>query len=295
MTYRATKWKIHLGAHKTATTHIQDIAEQQYEKLHHQGIDYISRGNIRSHKVLAKPGRFHWREKFNSKPLVSAFHHRLKKLRRGGDTVVLSEENFLGNATALLSSNFYSKPSPYLKIIDSLSKNNEVSVFLSIRPQVNIIPSAYIQVLRTHQLNHGFERIKKEIIENPPSWVTLIRTLKESLPDVKLTVWTMEDYLRDKDAVLSLLFGTEFPHFEDIKAPSRTKSPSLEAIRKIELLPSDILIKEYRKRVTKIIQNDQGKIKFSPFTESELTILNDQYNSDLSTIQHEFPGMLFEI
>lgn len=290
-----TKWKIHIGAHKTAITDIQNIAETKREALHSQGIDYLSRSDLRKCKALAKPGSLNWRHKLNGKFLKSAFYSRIKPLRRGCDTVVISEDNFLGWSTGLLGSDFYSPTSEYLNIISALSEETEVSVFLSIRPQVEIIPSAYIEVIRTQALQGGFERLKKEIIENPPSWLSLVRVLKSNLPNVKISVWTMKDYLQNKNAVLSHFFGIDFPDFEDIKAPINTKSLSAEAISKIELINTDVPAKKYKRQASDIIKNDQGDTKFSPFNDSERMMLAKQYYLDIQGIKKEFPGVLFEI
>jgi len=293
--YSPTKWRIHIGAHKTATTHVQDLAEIKCDKLYSEGIDFISRLNIRKNKVLAKPGRFQWRYKFNGKPLFNAFNKRVNSLRKGAETVVLSEENFLGCASTLLSSSFYFPPSPHIQTLISLSKRDNVSIFLSIRPQVDIIPSAYIQVIRTQQLKNGFDAVRNEVISHPPSWLTLVRYLSKTIPNAHLSIWRMEDYLQDKSAVLSHLFGITFPPFEDIETPSGTKSPSAEAIDKIYLLPPNMLVKEYKKQVAEIIASDQGETKFSPFTEAERLILIEKYDADIIAIKEEFPGLLLEV
>lgn len=207
---------------------------------------------------------------------------------------MLSEENFLGTSANLLLPIFYFQSSPHLRTLSLLSQHDEVSLFLSIRPQVDIIPSAYFEMIRGTPIKGGFDAIQREVINSPPSWLTLVRYITKTIPDVPLSIWTMDNYLNNKQAVLSHLFGVNFPPFEDIRPPAATKSPSTEAIRKIEQLTPNLTNKDYKKQVALIINEDQGTTKFSPFTESEQLLLSQQYDSDILAIKQEFPNVLFE-
>jgi len=296
MEAEAIKWRVHIGVHKTATTHLQDIAEMQRDKLYAKGVDFIPRIDFRKQKILGHPGVLNWRSKCNDgKPLLNLFDKRIKALKKSKSTIVLSEENFLGSSFGLLRPVFYSTPSIHMQTLALLSMRDDVSIFLSIRPQVSIIPSAYFQIVRAKQFKNGFNDIRKEIIANPPSWLSLLRYIKKTIPNADLSIWTMEDYLANKNAVLSHFFGVEFPIFEDIQAPSKTKSPSAEAIQLIDALTPNLPKKVYRKEVNKIIQEDQGTTKFSPFSDAERLILTEQYNTDILTIKKEFPGVILEL
>lgn len=289
------KWRIHLGSHKTATTHLQDIAEKHCDELSAMGIQFIPRSDLRKKKVLANPGHFHWRHKLNGWPLLRAFHKRIQPLLDQNKTIVLSEENFLGCSEDLLSSIFYMNADKHLQTLHSLSQSNATSLFLAIRPQSEIIPSAYVEAIRSKPPRRKFSCIKKEILNNPPSWVTLIQSITEKVPGTPLSIWTMKDYLKNKETILSHLFGVDFPPFEDIRPPSKTKSPSAEAIKKIEEIEAGVSKKEYQRQVTLIVEKDQGKTKFTPFTEEEITLLTKQYDEDILAIKRLFPDVLLDI
>jgi hypothetical protein len=295
MKCETTKWRIHIGAHKTATTHLQDLAAMHRNELISKGIDFISRPDARRKKIPARAGRFDWRYKFHGFPLLWSFEKHIKSLRTGPSTVVLSEENFLGKSAHFLTPVFYPEASYHLRTLSLLSQRAELSIFLSIRPQASIIPSAFVETLRSKQLVGGFEPIRKQLMSSPPSWLTLVRNITKIIPNAHLSIWTMDNYLNNKQAILSHFCGVNFPLFDDIPPPPTTKSPSAEAIRKIERLKPAMEIKAYRKEVALIIEQDQGKTKFAPFTESEQLLLSEQYHSDILAIKQEFPNVLFEL
>lgn len=293
MKNNGVQWRIHIGAHKTATTHFQDIAESQRKKLLSKGIDFIPREQIRSAKVLSSLGVFKWRQNLQGKPLLNAFDKRVAVLRRGPSTVAISEENFLGSSVNLLASSFYSPFSPHMKTLSQLSQRDNVSLFLSIRNIVSLLPSAYAQAIRRDPIRNGFAGIKEQVINQPPSWLTLIRRILKLLPDAQLSVWSIDDYLNNKQDILSHFFGVYFPDFADIEVPRETKAPSTEAINEIEGLSHKLSKHEYRAKVSSIICEDNGKTKFSPFNKNEREMLFESYQEDLIRIEKEFPGMLF--
>src|SRR5687768_13226109 len=81
-------WRLHLGAHKTATTHLQLSLEAIRPELARQGIDYIPLDDLRSATHL----NFDWAKRFKG--------HKLKRdirsVSNGLETTILSEENWIG-------------------------------------------------------------------------------------------------------------------------------------------------------------------------------------------------------
>ena len=94
----AQEWRIHLGAHKTATTHLQDTLGAHREALNRHGVDFLP--GARFNPLLrrfSRPKGFrralwrHW-----PAPVRREFLRDLDRLCRDAGTVLVSDEDFLG-------------------------------------------------------------------------------------------------------------------------------------------------------------------------------------------------------
>ena len=101
------EWRIHLGAHKTGTTNIQDFFENQKIQLQAQGLDYLTRKTLRDQNLLKILKKY-------AKPYFSLARLRgwdlsqaTALLRSGAGTVLLSEENLLGSSSDIFYAPMY--------------------------------------------------------------------------------------------------------------------------------------------------------------------------------------------
>ena len=93
------QWRIHLGAHKTATTHLQETLAAVRDDLAGQGIDFIPSPLVRERNLA----RTLWQRRPIARlPIVGKARMRarsraaLAPLRIGPEVVAFSEENIVG-------------------------------------------------------------------------------------------------------------------------------------------------------------------------------------------------------
>lgn len=295
------EWRFHIGAHKTATSHLQANLAIWRTDLATQGVDFIPREDFRAARVRSDRGR--WRERFGGIGMRWQLLRDIAPLRLGPGRIVISEENLIGLSRNLLERDLYSTSFARLEFINSLPERVSVKVFLSIRSFDTILPSAYVQSLRTDSriasvriFPDGFDPLRAQVLAHPPSWTDLVERLQRLLPRAKIRVWAFEDYLRDPRTVMAAFCGVPMPATElpAPATPNSTRSPSAKAVADIEALDRDIPPIAFAEAVQSIIETDLaytgGTEPYQPFTPDERVFLKEVYAKDLAALDQAFPG-----
>ena len=292
-----TSWRIHIGAHKTATTHAQETLAAIRPALLAQGVDFIPNPLVRkSGLALALGRRQAWQR---LPPLRGTMVQRvmtthLDPLRAGPGTLVLSEEKLIGGSQQIFADPVYPKMHRIVVLLATLGRHADLTLFLSIRSFDTQLPSAYVQELRyMPPIGGGFENIKRRVLKRPPSWFELVRRIRAAAPGIPLRIWRHEDYRGHTAAILGALAGLdELGPLPQVADPASTKSPGLEAIRAVEALPA-MPEPERREQAWAIFRADPGGgARFRPFSEEERAILRAAYAADLERIAALDPGIL---
>jgi hypothetical protein len=287
-----TEWRVHIGAHKTATTHLQETLAAQSIWLGECGIDYIPRVTSHRGRLADRLDSNNWRGLFHTAPDRRQWNEILAKARRGGETVVLSDENIVGKPRHLLRRRFYSRAESRLKALSTLVRSENLHLFLSIRSFDTLLPSAYVQAIRHKRIPGGIDALRRRWRRHPPSWIDLIERIRRAIPDASLQVWTFEDYPSHVREILSALSGT--PRVEDLylPAPPDTVTPSATAVRKIEAINRRLRRGAYRSEVKRILEDATDGETYSPFDADEQASLSRAYQRELDLIRTRFPGIL---
>ncbi|HUG98223.1 MAG TPA: hypothetical protein VMQ83_03525 [Gammaproteobacteria bacterium] len=165
-----TRIRFHIGAHKTATTHLQmTLAGCRLAA----GTRYVPLKRLRM--TLTSPVR-------KRRP-------HLPWHRWHGGTWLFSDENIMGTTRAALQ--MYPAPANALRhFLDC-----ELSLFLCVRSYDDFLASAYVEGLR----RGPFEPFVAEMPTR--RWPDIVRDLLSALPGVPIHVWKYEDY-RDNSATI---------------------------------------------------------------------------------------------
>ncbi len=286
-------WRIHIGAHKTATTHLQDTLAQHRERLAEAGVDYIPRQVFRTKKLKIGKGTLGWRMWFGGAGMRWKLYESLDGLLGGLNTVLLSEENLLGSPQDLLTNPYYAGAEHRLEALASLGRQENLDIFLSIRSTEKTLSSAYSHVILRHPLPVNFRDIAERALNRPPLWSDLIARARSTIPNARLHVWTLEDYARQPNDIMGKLSGVEIPVHESLPRPLGTQSVSNETIARLEQLDPSLDRLAYKEAAALIAESDDRTNKFSPFSDSESKILAEAYAEDLDRIERDFPGVLF--
>jgi hypothetical protein len=292
-------WRIHVGAHKTATTHLQETLTLIRPDLAARGIDYLPNPLIRHQKLSWTLWR---RRPIARLPLIGPAHMRdaiettLDPLRIGPEIVALSEENILGVPHQILEPTFYPQADQSLSRLSSLGLRAHLELFLSIRSYDALLPSAYVESLKHGTAPRGgFGSVRERLLAVPPSWYDLVARIRAAAPGVRLQIWRQEDYRANAQAIMETFCGCPLGQLPEVSDPTWTRSPSATAVAEAERLPADLPRAERLARVMEIFGGSEPDgDRFSPFSDVERRQLRARYDADLGRIAAAWPDAMMD-
>lgn len=194
MTDRSLCIAFHIGAHKTATSHLQRSLKRASAELSASGVMYYGPDCFRL------PGNslqalFGIRGGSAADETELRVADQLDLLRKDGHRLVFSEENFIG---PLNQPHGRSMKHRYKSAGDRLTQlaaamDQKIDVFLAVRRPTAFINSAYCQML----LGGRIQPVAVFQRRNPLSsvdWAHLVARLRAAPGVGALTVWQYEDY-----------------------------------------------------------------------------------------------------
>jgi hypothetical protein len=203
---------IHVGAHKTATSHLQHGFSKARGILRQKGVAYFGpellRGKLPLPRLAGKPIAA-------PTALLDAFHrNRMCKL-------VLSEENILGTTRADLvakGARFYPAAAPRLTRLMQALECQNATIYLSVRAPLAFLTSAHGQ-----QQNAGrfapMEEYTAKMIPDALRWSDLVQRLGAVPGVTRVVVWRYEDY----PAIAPLLFEDMLGRGRGFDLPERKR------------------------------------------------------------------------
>lgn len=296
-------WQIHIGAHKTATTHLQHVLAAAAPRLSDSHLilpyenlvgrlDYLfPRSGLERVIPYWKLREARW-----TRPLAQARHltDRLPPPPPGVRRAVLSEENLLGPLWQLIRGEYYPLSRFNMSVIGRLARQVPVTLFLSLRSPDTFFPSAYAE-----QLHHGpapvggFAGLGQRLLTRPPSWARLVRQIRKDAPAATLQIWRYEDYRVLSDRVFKLLTGHDKGPVPDLGASAVRKGGSAAAVAKAELLGPAIPLRERQQRVSDLYADPTlDGPAFRPFAPEQAALLQHSYAEDVRQIETLLPGAL---
>ena len=283
------EWRIHLGAHKTATTHLQQTLQVIRPELIRQGTDVIPTEQLR--RVMPQHlRRRNWKLWLGGAPMRRDLEKALAPLRSGPDRVLLSEENFLGHMHEAVALPIYSQAEWRLRGLASLRGRANLQLFLSIRSMDRFLAASYAEALRHFPFQVTLAARKQQILMHPPRWVDLVRRIRHAFPGVAIDVWRYEDYQDHAAAITAMVCGTDPGPLPNLPRPVMTQTPSDAAVAEAERLGFGLSHTERAEHVGRIYAaapagNDVPP--FSPFTAAEAQVFRDAYSADCAALASE--------
>ena len=294
---RVRQWRIHLGAHKTATTHLQETLAAVRDDLAGQGVDFIPSPLVREGNLAQTLWK---RRPIARLPIVGNVHMReaieavLAPLRIGPEVVAFSEENIVGVPEHMLMVPLYPRAAANVGRLATLAGRAEVVFFLSIRSYDTLIPSAYVETLKhVPPPPGGFQEARARLLSRPPSWFDLVSRIRAAAPGIPLRIWRQEDYRANTRAIIEEVCGRALGPLPEISDPTWTRSPSAGAIAEAEALPRDLPHAERLARARAIFAAaEPGADRFRPLDPGEGQRLRALYEADLERIAGAWPDVL---
>jgi hypothetical protein len=293
---------LHVGAHKTASTHLQWRLELSAKPLRQNGVFIVCNSELRKklEQVKKKSSFLKFLNRIRPVRLwrSAAIYRRYLREAEAADCdrLVISEEMLLGSIESLMEDGlFYGMIHKRLKPVFNGLKGHPVTMMLALRSYDSFLSSAWCEYVR----QHGYRRIddeqKTRLLALQRGWLDVIEDIIRILPSgSQLRVWRYEDFCNNDSDVLACLVGSG--NVEYLSPLKWHASPRLThgAITRLDELfqkgkptgPEDV------KRVGKRFCKKKGFKPYSPWTDEESAILDKRYDEDIARIRGCWPGIM---
>jgi len=249
-----TRIRFHIGAHKTATTHLQmTLARCRLAP----GTRYVPLKRLR--RLLTSPVR-------KNRPFLP-WH------RWYGGTWLFSDENILGNSSNV--QRMYRSPAASLKYFADC----ELELFMAIRSYDTFLPSAWGERLWRHR----FEPFEPVIPTR--RWSDVIADLQSALPGVPIHVWRYEDYRSHAESIIRFYAGDAVQSFAPELGDRPKSGFSASAVAELNRFDGHY---PGRRRIRQIRQRypvGEAHPRFDPWSDDQKAVLQVMYAEDVAVLK----------
>jgi hypothetical protein len=262
---------LHLGFHKTASTHFQGILKATFSN--DKRFLYVGPLAFRKFTKWKRDDQFN----------IDYSEAYLKNISSMTENLILSEENICGETFDIfkhdrLYENIFSRLSSLSEFFNAFE---DIEIFVSIRNPISHLPSMYCEALRWrpyrkfHLIYHG---------NYYQSWVPVIEDIVKAFPSSKINIMLYEHYHEDLPIILKMMGGTASVALETKKVfrPSFVS----RAIKMMGLI-SCFIPKSFHCKILHLLDLFLRRIdleKFQPFNQSEIEVLSKQYLKDIEKL-----------
>jgi hypothetical protein len=279
--------KLYIGAHKTATTHIQKLLDANREKLIANNIKLSTPDDLRGRWL---PALYKY-SNLNDTNYLRAIRSECPE--KG--TWIVAEENISGTSYELKThSGIYPNLKSRLYTIKNIFKDDNIEIFFSIRSYECFYRSAYLEVVRNRGYTPFSEFYDERRYENN-SWVDVLDIFSSIVPEENIMLWCYEDFREIMPDVLRGLTGLDSVDEFISGYNVETTRPSLSK-KTVEVLASlhpVISQTESLQLVERINSAYASSDYFMPFSKGEIEKFQDKYKADVSIIRNKYPNIKF--
>lgn len=290
---------VHIGAHKTGTTHFQDTLSLMNLDLSENGITYLSRQEFRPRLDRY----FSWgkREQLIAMCPLSLQQLRAKLLlipnEKKWQKLFISEENLLGTPADLLLTTIYPNAVKNLRFLKALSCKYEICILAGIRSFDRILPAAYATAIKFEPevaINRKNNICKEIELGRTPSWIDFFSRVKEELPQISIKIWTQEDYSEHSSEIIRKALNIDSRiRVPDLPPPRETVTPSKDNIKEIEKSfknfnsSSSEWLKKCEDTITSGENTMSSNDKYTFLENSHIDLLKIDYKKQLTQLKIE--------
>ncbi len=301
---------LHGGFHKTATSHIQSMLARNSKMLERESISYVHHRDTR--KRLTVPVQCNvynalgmdWDPKTSDEELremTGAFLAELCAERP--KRLILSDENMAGHCGHCVKRGvLYRWRRRLLETFAGQFDGSVNEVHLGLRNYADFFASAYVEYLRsvTGQWFVDERMMRRQVLENMPSWHNILKSVITLFPGAKVYVWRYEDFRQMDLRILANLCGPGVDTAKMQEPKDRNKRPTASGRAVAELLQlihKDGADSALEKRVALQEQYPRGPDYggYDPWTKAERAHLTRMYDRDIAEIRANPDITLIEV
>ncbi len=277
---------IHLGAHKTASTHLQYSLRQIRDRLHEAGLAYIDPSRLRG-----EPLSLSWilAQGIGGSNDVAA-GQVLRDLRQGCPDVLISEENILGltqrNRLFSRRGEFYPRAAERVRHVIALAGGDPAVLYLSLRDPASFIVSAFaLQVASGKETD-----IEPYLCGRDPAhvdWAGLVRRLRAVEGVSRIVLWRYEDYPALRPRLLERLLPAGLAPEVPDPPPSNVglTQAGYEWLLRRTRSGADIDLRILAQRARHRFRPADGHVRLRPFDEGTYARSAQNYARDIAALR----------
>ena len=284
--------RIHVGAHKTATTYIQDALALNQAASANARTAFWPRDMFRpalSSLIQAEKARRLSRAPWLNLAISNRRKNAQARLQRFFDTdydVTISDENLLGEAPDC-THELYPFAHEYLADLKAVLPDRPIEIYVALRSYPEFISSLFGEGLK-----HGHflrtKRFRSTYGSCVGVWPTLLARIRETLPEARIIAWRYEDFATLENDLLSRLSGLEPEKL--IKPAQSDILPSASALAITQFLEKGRDLGEIERQLLMLALQDKHPRekktgKFTLWDDSEMAQLRAEYDEDIERIK----------
>lgn len=284
MTPRPLTIAFHIGAHKTATSHLQRSLKHARRALADNGVRYYGPLHFR------QPGQsiqalFGFRPGIDGGGARRSAADQLAVLRQDGHRLVFSEENFIGPLNQPHGRSMRHRYKAADSRLNNLSEavGQQIEVFLAIRRPTAFINSAYCQMLLGGRIQ-SVETFQKRNPLSSVDWLDLVQRLSAAPGVGQLTVWQYENYGAVFPQIIAGMVGDEAAPLVTPRPKYVNRGLSENAVAHVMAIPDAPTEERTASAARKLYAVEDGNAPFDGFAPEEHAIGDASYARQLDAI-----------
>ncbi len=274
----------HIGAHKTATSHLQRSLLKASDALADVGVRYYGPDYFRL-PGRAIPRLFGLNTDKDPAKVKRSPQDQLRLMRKGASRLVLSEENYVGVLNSPRRLPVKSRYPDAAGRVGALAKvmGRDIDVFVCLRRPTAFINSAYCQMLMGGRVM-PMARYKDINPTDGIDWLDLMRRLRHAPGIGELTVWRYEDYTPLFNDICAGLVGADHGHLVTPLPRRIHVGLSSPAVAEVLHRHAQGDGKEMGFAARKILPIEEGYPPFDGFTQDEHSASKQVYDDQIAAI-----------
>ena len=272
----------HLGAHKTATTYMQNRLKANNATLRANNVYYPGIGEMRKHFTYNINDETP--NEFTTKMLALRDTH----------TILLSDENMAGGIDDVLRlGRQYLETGRKLTRYCAIMGTDQPVVFLALREYSSFVISIYCEYLR-HYPFIDFESFARQYAASNFDWVSVIQEMVTAVPKVKIYLWDFADFAVLEERIFAAMTGLKAGELQPLNGVQRESFSEL-AVHCIEAL-SDVIdinnIKKILPALTAAFPKGPEYPAYNPFPAEYVAESKARYKTDMKKIAERFSNVI---
>lgn len=290
-------FRLHLGFHKTASTHIQRILDHNHHHLKRSGTFVVPHKRLRNkytritetfanQQIGMEYGEPMTKDEYRA--LAHDFWQKVPFDRF--DHIVLSEENVAGHVgQCVFPGLLYRFPKTYMRYFKAALPVRPTVIDVVIRRYDSFFASCYLEYISSTGAHRyvSVDEMMAKVMVNAPSWVDVLQMMGQVFGRATINVWIYEELRQTMPVLLEELTGRPADALLPLDDTTRSRaSPSATVLAEFEkVLRSQGVAAALA--AWKDLKEDFGRTKgpaFEPWSDQDKAHLTRLYEADIAEI-----------